>query len=176
MSPKIKVIAAVSLLAIASGYFAMQLQGTGVPPAEPIPRAQNPVGPPQSFQRGEPPTEEERAELRREFRADLEEHLGLTAEQKAKLQALEQENEGRGNSGDFRERRAAMEEILTPEQREKAREYFVSRIRSRMAERASVLPPEEQQKFMEKLDERIEQRRREGPPGARRGGPGGDNS
>ncbi len=173
MSPKAKTFAALSLLVVAGAYFAIQLQGTNVPPPAPTPNAASAEGPPQSFRRGEPPNEEERAELRREFREELETQLALTEAQKAQLRALEEENGGRGNPGDFRERRAALEEILTPEQREKAREYFMSRIRSRIAERASVLPPEEQQKFMEKLDERMERRREEG--GFRGGGRRGQN-
>lgn len=172
-STKWKLAGAGVLLVTALGFVWSQYASTSTLP--------EPEGPPQMAEGpggGPPPpmnfrnmSEDERRDFRETMRAEMEEILQLTEEQKAKVAELDKQLEGKEGREAMRERMEAMRDILTPEQQEKARGAMRGRMRAHMMERASVLPPEEQAKFLEKLEEREAQMRERGGRG--RGGPGG---
>ena len=99
--------------------------------------------------------------------------LNLTPEQQEQIQALGGPPDRGGDRESGHAGMEAMREILTPEQREQAREMMVQRMRDRMSRQADVLPPDQREAFDRRLEERIEQHRRyfdDGRPG-RRGAP-----
>ena len=95
--------------------------------------------------------------------AQVLDEIGLTEEQKARILAMPRPE---GREG-FRQRREQMEQILTPEQMEKMRDMFRSRMRARRAEMGRNLSPKDQAA----LERRFE--RRAGEVRGGRGGPGG---
>jgi len=114
-----------------------------------------------------PPSPEERKRMREQFLKALD----LTPEQQAKIKQIEKQY------GEPRDRETMLKfagevsQILTPEQREKARQMFRQRMNRRLQRLKKILPPAEFQKFQEKLQKVIETRGgRFGPPPG--GGPG----
>lgn len=103
-------------------------------------------------------------EERDSFREQMMGSLDLTPEQREQIEKLAPPMEEFSFEG-MRERRAAVEAVLTPEQREKAHAAMRSMMRERMEKDLARLPEQEREKFLAKLEDRM----RNGPPG----GPGG---
>ena len=113
-----------------------------------------------------PPSREEIRQVRDQMLGALD----LTPEQRDQIAALDKQFERSEGAENWRERRAAMAEILTPEQHQQMRSQMRAMRDARMNERLQVLPPDQQQKFREKMEERRREGRNRGPGG---GGPAG---
>jgi Spy/CpxP family protein refolding chaperone len=118
-------------------------------------------------------------EQRGQFREQMLQSVNATPEQRARIQEIEKQYEGKTGPEAWRGRMDAVSQVLTPEQQAQARQAGMERMRQRMNERLKVLPPGERQKFIQKLEARIAQRggMRFGPfqggrPGPGRPGPG----
>jgi len=103
-------------------------------------------------------------EMRQQFRENIYKELSLTPEQRTQLdeinkryEAKRKENPADPGSLQYIERLTDMAQVLTPEQRTKAREVMRERFRSALMARLSVLPPEEQQLYLKRFDEVYEQ-------------------
>ncbi|NQU44908.1 hypothetical protein HQ520_16605 [bacterium] len=171
----VKTILAIALVIGAAGFLYARYQKTR-PPAPPARSEGRPGGGmrPQGApgNQGDGPGRPTEAQ-RQQFRQEMYETLEVTPGQRQQMEAIESKYAGQEGRETMRERMREMNEILTPEQREKARESFMQRGRARIQERVKMLPPEEQQKFMEKLEERMERwGERRGPGGP--DGPGGE--
>jgi Spy/CpxP family protein refolding chaperone len=91
------------------------------------------------------------------MRQQLLQELNLTAEQKTKMMAAQVSIRAKAmatGQPPFEEIRKAMDDILTPEQAEKARAFMRQRIQERLGKAQSVLPPNEFAKLEHKLQER----------------------
>ena len=110
-------------------------------------------------------------EERRERFAGMMDELGLTPEQKAKMDELQSGEWPEGREG-WEARREAMNQILTQEQQEQMRQQFLNRGQQFMAQRLQeaqkTLSPEDFSTFQKRIEERMA--RRAGRGG---GGPGG---
>ncbi|MDX2176657.1 MAG: hypothetical protein SF028_09305 [Candidatus Sumerlaeia bacterium] len=98
-------------------------------------------------------------EERKAQRAEVLDQLGLTPEQRAKLEEIEARFAGQDPREAWRGRMEASAEVLTPEQREKAQQLMRDRMRGRMEERLKMLPEGERDKFRQKLEQRMSERR-----------------
>lgn len=93
---------------------------------------------------------------RQEFREEFRTRLNLTKEQEEAMAEIRKNMQSGDRSQRFEQMRA-MNEVLTPEQRETMRSSFRermgNRMRGRMERLQKVLPPGEYKKFMKKLEE-----------------------
>lgn len=167
-----KLGAAVALVIGALGYVGLQYLSvhpgsiSNDPPRRDVahaPQAGSTSGPADDRPMG-PPSREEQERMREQ----MMELLNLTEEQRQQVAKIEKQygDEDRGAA-----RRQIMEEVLTPEQAEKAHQAMRARMEERMNERLKVLPPDQQAKFREKLEERMAQGRGPGGWGNRGGFP-----
>lgn len=133
-------------LAFVYAQYSVTTAAVGRPQSSPSPRAVL-----------RPPTGPERDEMKKQ----LISRLGLSEEQQAKLEELEQRFPPPGAGGappDPRamgERMRAVEEILTEPQREQFHAFLRAHMAERLQRDLSRLPPEEQAKFRAKLEDRI---------------------
>lgn len=128
--------------------------------------------------RGLPPTETEiqaqnqpRRPSREEMRAEMSkvyDEIGVTAEQRERIDNLPQPE---GREG-WRERREAMEKILTPEQHEKMRAAMRARWQKRREEMLKNLSPEDRAEMERRFEQWRSRRERDG---GRRRAPDGEN-
>jgi len=183
-----KLVAASVLVIGAAGFLYARYSHTK-PPAPPPMRAGMDIadpGAPGEFRRGMRGPGGTRgpmsAEQRGQFREQMFQTVNATPEQRAQIEEIEKQYDGKTGPEAWQGRRAAMSQVLTPEQQAKMRQGGMDRMRQRMNERLKVLPPAEREKFMKKLEARIAQRGgmpfgpfqggRPGPGGRGPGGPG----
>lgn len=100
-------------------------------------------------------------EERRKMRWEILDGLNLSPEQRAKIEAIEKQYDDSKDAMAWRGRLQAMNDVLTPEQRDQAYDSIQKQMRERAKEKIQALPPDQQEKFMKKLRERMEQIRRE---------------
>jgi len=98
---------------------------------------------------GSPPSPDEGKRMREEMLRDL----GVTAEQRAKIEAIDKKHGRKTRPEVMRQRMTEMAEVLTPEQRQKARERMEASMSKRLQK---VLPPGELQKLRRRVEERFD--------------------
>lgn len=162
----LKVIAIILLLGAIGWYAWSTMQHYGGMEPEPV---ENSDG--TQAQRPGPPSPEQREQMRTRMRETMRQELNLTDDQQAKIDALISEP-----MPDSREERRArfeqMQQVLTPEQQEKARELRQNMRRQfmqrRMEEMAKTANPEDMAAMQQRFEE---MQRRFGDRGPGGGGP-----
>jgi Spy/CpxP family protein refolding chaperone len=99
-------------------------------------------------------------EERHKMRWEILDGLDLSAEQRAKMEAIEKQYDDSKDPMAWRQRMQEMSDVLTPEQRDQAYDSIRKQVQAHARERIQALPPDQQEKFMKKLRERMEQIRR----------------
>lgn len=147
-------IALVTVLMVGAGIF-FYLQWRSTHPTIEPPAQQQIAGPmprnPEEFQR---------------IRAEIEERIGLTDEQRAQIEALGGLPGPDVSREERQARREALLQVLTPEQRDRLRDELGQRMREGLQRHLEQLPPDQQERFMRRLEERRAER------GGMFGGPG----
>jgi Spy/CpxP family protein refolding chaperone len=116
---------------------------------------------------------------RREQIAEVAKEANITPEQQKKIDAVRAEVQ---KSGDWRQMRTAMQDILTTEQRTKIRQSMQSRMQQRDAKMKAAMSPDEYKRYQDKRRERFAGRggrgggRRGGDNGGQNAAPAGNNS
>ncbi|MCX7045111.1 MAG: hypothetical protein NTX50_06460 [Candidatus Sumerlaeota bacterium] len=116
------------------------------------------------------PTDEERTKMREDMNAAI----GLTPEQRTKLEEIDKQFKDNHTRESWQARHEAQDKVLTPEQKQKQGDFFQTQranfqksMQDRLAKRMKTLSPADQEAYKKKMAER------RGNHGGRGGGPGG---